>query len=56
MVTKNPWIQVDRAIDRFAWVNISGLPLAAWNKDCIFDILKAKAKVIGYDLSNANDN
>jgi hypothetical protein len=28
MVTKNPWIQVDRAIDRFAWVNISGLPLA----------------------------
>jgi hypothetical protein len=26
---KKPWLLVDRAIDRFAWVNISGLPLAA---------------------------
>uniref|UniRef100_B9HD93 DUF4283 domain-containing protein n=1 Tax=Populus trichocarpa TaxID=3694 RepID=B9HD93_POPTR len=47
-----PWLRADRAIDTFTWVNISGLPLAAWNKDCITNILAAQGKVIGYDLSS----
>ncbi|KAJ6922608.1 hypothetical protein NC652_016301 [Populus alba x Populus x berolinensis] len=33
-----PWLRADRAIDRLKWVNISGLRLAAWNKDCITNI------------------
>ncbi|KAG6746927.1 hypothetical protein POTOM_049303 [Populus tomentosa] len=40
----------------FKWVNVSGLPLAMWNKDFISNILAAQGKLIGYDLNNVGHN
>ncbi|KAJ6868712.1 hypothetical protein NC651_033712 [Populus alba x Populus x berolinensis] len=44
------------AFNRFKWVNVSGLPLAMWNKDFISNILAAQGKLIGYDLNNVGHN
>ena len=50
------WICTDRASDRFARVNISGLPSAAWNKDYISSVLTNQGKIIEYDLSSISHN
>lgn len=49
-----PWKCSDRAFGKFAWVTISGLPLAAYSKDCISSILAAQGKDIGYDLGSVS--
>uniref|UniRef100_A0A2K1ZZJ5 Uncharacterized protein n=1 Tax=Populus trichocarpa TaxID=3694 RepID=A0A2K1ZZJ5_POPTR len=49
-----PWKCSYRAFDKFAWVTISGLPLAAYSKDCISSILAAQGKDIGYDLGSVS--
>ena len=37
-----PWMRSNMAFNRFTWVNVSGLPLAMWNKDSISNILAAQ--------------
>jgi hypothetical protein len=45
-----PWKRKVKAVDRFAWVSILGLPLIGWNHRCIESMVENAGKMIGYDI------
>ena len=49
-----PWKKEVKAIDRFVWVSILGLPLIGWNRRCIESIVEKAGKMIGYDITSVS--
>ncbi|KAG6790614.1 hypothetical protein POTOM_006772 [Populus tomentosa] len=49
-----PWENGAKAIDRFVWVSILGLPLIGWNRRCIESIIKKAGKMLGYDITSVS--
>jgi hypothetical protein len=43
-----------KAIDRFVWVSILGLPLIGWNRRCIESIIEKAGKMVGYDITSVS--
>ncbi|KAG6750616.1 hypothetical protein POTOM_045121 [Populus tomentosa] len=49
-----PWEKGAKAIDRFVWVSILGLPLIGWNRRCIESIIEKAGKMLGYDITSVS--
>jgi len=49
-----PWCITDKASDIFSWILISGLPIVAWNMECIKRLVGGDCKVLGYDLTSVS--
>jgi len=49
-----PWCITDKASDIFSWILISGLPIVAWNMECIKRLMGGDCKVLGYDLTSVS--
>jgi hypothetical protein len=49
-----PWKREVKAVDRFAWVSILGLPLIGWNRRCIEFMVEDVGKMIGYDITSVS--
>ncbi|KAG6738395.1 hypothetical protein POTOM_058011 [Populus tomentosa] len=49
-----PWEKGAKAIDRFVWVSILGLPLIGWNHRCIESIIEKAGKMLGYDITSVS--
>jgi len=45
-------VHTDKASDIFSWISISGLPIVAWNMECIKCLMGEECKIIGYDLTS----
>jgi hypothetical protein len=45
------WEGRTRALDRFAWIAIFGLPMEGWNKNCIDSLLQSSGNIVGYDTT-----
>ena len=48
------WKREVKAIDRFVWVSIMGLPLIGWNRRCIESMVEDAGKMIGYDITSVS--
>ncbi|KAG6735302.1 hypothetical protein POTOM_022361 [Populus tomentosa] len=49
-----PWKREVKAVDRFVWVSIMGLPLIGWNRRCIESMVEDAGKMIGYDITSVS--
>ncbi|KAG6780117.1 hypothetical protein POTOM_012969 [Populus tomentosa] len=49
-----PWKREVKAVNRFAWVFILGLPLIGWNCRCIESMVEDADKMIGYDITSVS--
>ncbi|KAG6737121.1 hypothetical protein POTOM_059884 [Populus tomentosa] len=48
------WKREVKAVDRFVWVSILGLPLIGWNRRCIESMVEDADKMIGYDITSVS--
>jgi len=44
-----PWLSIDCAIDRLAWISIQGLLIVRWNRNCLTTLLRSTRDIIGFD-------
>ncbi|KAL9377771.1 hypothetical protein Peur_029106 [Populus x canadensis] len=44
-----PWLSMDCAIDRLAWISIQGLLIVGWNRNYLATLLSSTGDIIGFD-------
>ncbi|KAG6789191.1 hypothetical protein POTOM_005281 [Populus tomentosa] len=44
-----PWLSMDCATDRLAWISIQGLPIVRWNRNCLATLLRSTRDIVGFD-------
>lgn len=47
-----PCIVIDGPLDRFAWIEVTGLPVIAWNVTSTDRLLLVHGRIIGFDQIN----